>query len=115
MTEPVKEEVEQRQVPFRGRTLTMKRMNTAQLTLLSREARLLQKDGIEPGRKLTGASRMFEAIESMVVGDEDKEWFSDLVAAGEADLLELIELVKAFKEPEEKPKVRRGRPPRARA
>lgn len=109
MTTPV----ETRTVPLRDRTITIKMIGDAQLALLAREARLLTRDGIPGERKVSGAARMFDIMESMVVSEEDREYVEDLIATGGLDLREFLGFIEAFKEeaPPEKPKVRRGRPP----
>jgi len=104
---------ETRIVDFRGRQLVLRQLNGAQVALMAREARILQRDG-DGARKIDGVARMFNILESMVVQDEDREFLEDLIESGEVDLTELAEFIKAFKPEDEKPKVRRGRPPRAR-
>jgi hypothetical protein len=102
---------ETRLVEVRDRQVVVRMPEEAQLMLLARESRLLQREGVDSARKVAGAARLFDVLESMVVQDEDREWLSDLIAAGEVDLKELTGFMAAFKPEDEKPKVRRGRPP----
>ena len=78
-------------------------------------ARLLQKAEVPNARKVAGAARMFDILESMVVGDDDREYVTDLIAAGDLKLTDLTNFITSFKPEDEKPKVRRGRPPLKRA
>ena len=108
MTEPV---IETRTVDFRGRTLIIQKPNDAQIALMAREARLLERDGVEGGRKVAGAARMFDILEGMVVGEDDREWVTEEIVAGKVVLTDLTDFITAFRDEEEKPRVRRGRPP----
>lgn len=102
---------ETRLVDIKGRTVVVKAMNDAQIALMARESRLLQRDSVEGSRKLTGVARMFDILESMVVQEEDQEYMTDLITSGDLTLNDLLGFVTAFKSEDEKPKVRRGRPP----
>jgi hypothetical protein len=104
-----------RLVEIKGRTIVIKQLTDAQYALLARESQILQRDDIEKGRKVKGAARMFDVLESMVVQDGDRDFMTDQIAAGTITVSDMMEFVSTFAEPEEKPKVRRGRPPLKRA
>jgi len=102
-------------VDIKGRQVVIRMLEGAQLALLARESRVLQQDHADNARKVTGAARMFDILESMVVQDEDQEYVSDLIATGKVELKELTAFISAFKDEDQKPRVRRGRPPTKRS
>jgi hypothetical protein len=106
---------ETRLVELKGRQVVVGMLDGAQLALMAREARLLQKAEVDNARKIAGAARMFDILESMVVQDEDREFVADLIASGDLKLTDLTSFITSFKPEDDKPKVRRGRPPRQRA
>lgn len=106
---------ETREVPVLGRNIVVQSPTDAQLLLLSREARLAQKEGTDSGRRLEAIARIFDILESAVVAPEDKEYLLDQVVKGDLHLSDLTGFVSAFNAPEEKAKVRRGRTPAKRA
>ncbi len=100
-----------RKIPISGREITVRQLTDGQLTLIMREARVIQRDTVETERRMVGAARLFDIMESMVVTEEDREFVLDEIVAGKVELRDLLAGLKAFSE-EEKPKVRRGRPPK---
>ena len=100
-------------VDIKGRQVVIRMLSDAQIALLSREAKILQGNA-EGDRKFTGVTRMFNILESMVVQEEDKDYLNNLIISGDIELKDLTDFIAAFKPEDEKPKVRRGRPPRAR-
>jgi hypothetical protein len=102
-----------RLVPVKDRNVVVRQLNDAQLLLLAREARLAQREDTENQRRLTAVGRIFDLLESAVVQGEDREYLMDLTVAGDLSLGDLTGFVTAFsEEQEEKPRVRRGRPPK---
>jgi hypothetical protein len=103
---------ETRIVPVQGRNIVIRQLIDAQMMLLNRGARLLQRDDVDKASKLATVDRMFTILESVVVQPEDKEFLEDLMAEGKLSLSDLMSFISAFNEdqPDEKPKVRRGRP-----
>ena len=105
-----------RLVDIKGRNIVIRQLVDAQMVLMAREAKLLQKDGIDNERKMSAIARMFDMLESAVVQQEDRDYLLDLVVAGQLELNDLMSFLTVFTEEEaEKPKVRRGRPPTKRA
>jgi hypothetical protein len=103
---------ETRIVPVQGRNIVIRQLVDAQMMLLNRGARLLQRDDIDRASKLATVDRMFTILESVIVQPEDKEFLENLMAEGTLSLSDLTSFVSAFNEDQsdEKPKVRRGRP-----
>ena len=102
---------ETRIVPVQGRNIVIRQLIDAQMMLLNRGARLLQRDDVDGASKLATVDRMFTILESVVVQPGDKEFLEDLMAEGTLSLKDLMGFISAFNEDqEEKPKVRRGRP-----
>lgn len=106
---------ETRLVDVKGRQVVIRMLMDAQLALMARESRVLQREDAPNARKVAGAARMFDMLESMVVQEEDREYVADLIATGELELKDLTSFITSFKPEDEKPKVRRGRPPTKRA
>lgn len=104
-------------VELRGRAIAVRQLTDAQMMFMAREAKLVQSksDTLDRGRILSAGARIFDTLESMVVQDADREFLIDEVVAGNLDLDDMMPFITAFKEPEEKPRVRRGRPPAKRA
>jgi len=101
-------------VDVKGRDVAVQQLNDAQLLLLAREARLAQREGTDKQRRLEAVGRIFDLLESAVIQDEDREYLMDLTVKGKLTLGDLTGFITAFTEDEEeeKPKVRRGRPPK---
>jgi hypothetical protein len=106
---------ETRPVPIKGRNIDVRELTDAQLLLMSRDVRLAQREGVDKKERVGAIGRMFDILESVVVSPDDKEYLLDLVVKGNLELADMTPVLTAFKdeEPEqqEKPKVRRGRPP----
>ena len=98
-------------VPINGRSIVVRQLRDAQLTLLAREAKEIQRG--DRTRQMDAAARMFNILESAVVQDSDREFLLDEITVGKVELKDILAFVSAFSEDqeEEKPKVRRGRPP----
>lgn len=109
--------LETRIVPVQGRSIVIRQLIDAQMMLLNRGARLLQRDDLDKESKLATVDRMFTILESVVVQPEDREFLEDLMAEGKLSLRDMMSFISAFNEDqeEEKPKVRRGRPPAKRS
>lgn len=103
--------IETRPVDVRGREIQVRQLNDAQIALIFREARLLQKDSVESARKLTAVGRVFDILESVVVSEDDREYLLDLTVEGNLGLSDLIGFIRVFAPDaeESKPAVRRGR------
>jgi len=99
-----------RTIPINGRDITVRRLNDGQLALLFREANQVEKDNIDNRRRITAAARMFDLMEYTVVTEEDKQFVLDGIMDGKVELKDLLQGLSAFAE-EQKPRVRRGRPP----
>jgi BioD-like phosphotransacetylase family protein len=103
---------ETRSVDVRGRTITIQKLVDAQMLLMAREAKILQRDDVGGERKMTATAHMFDMLETMVVTEEDREYLLQLIIDGNLELKELMGFISVFTEDDEaKPKVRRGRPP----
>lgn len=109
METPLKET---RPVTVRDREIQVKQLTDAQLLLLSRDARLAQKETADRNLRMAAVARLFDILESLVQDPADKEYLVDLVVQGELELVDLTPFLTAFKddmEQQEKPKVRSGR------
>jgi len=104
---------ETRVVEVRGRSIVIRALLETQLLLINHEAQILQRDDVPNQRKMKAMERMFTALVSLVVQPTDQEFLEDLMAEGSLDLRELVVFATSFfNEPEQTPKVRRGRPPK---
>lgn len=114
MTNPP-DPTETRDVDVRGKLVPVKMLTDAQLMLLGRESRLARKPETESERRMTAVSRMFDILESVIINPEDQEYCVDLAVKGDLELKDMLGFMEAFvpdEEEVEKPRVRRGRPPK---
>lgn len=113
MTTPEVPGEETTTVPVHGRDIEVYQLNDAQFLLLSREARVAQRESSESGRRVAAIARIFDIFESVMVKEEDKEYIIDLIVARKLKLTDMNPFITAFSqdEEEEKPRVRRGRAP----
>lgn len=105
-------------VPVAGRMIVVRRLTDTQLMHMARYANLLQKDDIAIKQKLDAVEHMLTILHKMVVQPSDLEFLINQEEDGAIELKDLMNFISIFQEdaPEdEKPKVRRGRPPVKRA
>jgi hypothetical protein len=107
---------ETRIVDVKGRSIVVRQLLDAQMLFMAREGEVLQDPDVPIARKMKGMRRLFDALESQVVQDEDREYLMDLISTGNLELKDLMSFVSAFVDQDEveKPKVRRGRRPAVR-
>lgn len=110
MTSPNDSGNDTRVVEVRGRSIVVRDLKDAQFMLMAREARLAQKEDIDPQRRMSSVARIFDILESAIVQEVDREYVLDLAVKGELSLGDMIGFINAFDRDDEKPKVRRGRP-----
>jgi hypothetical protein len=114
MTTP-KEET--RTVDIKGRKVEVHQLTDMQLMFMAREARKLQKmkPDADNGDTILSIGRVLDVLESAVVKQDDKDYLLDLTIAGNLKLNDMMQVLTVFSDngEEEKPKVRRGRPPRS--
>jgi hypothetical protein len=112
MTEPNGAEVgtQTRLVDLKGRSITVRELKDAQQLLIQREAKILQGDEAGKDRKVTAVANIYDILESAVVQPEDLDYLTRLNVKGLIELKDMMGFITAFGE-EQKPKVRRGRPP----
>lgn len=111
MTNPPDPGKETRIVDVRGKSVVVKMLLDAQLLLLAREARLAQSQDTESNRRMIAISRIFDILETAIVQESDREYCLNLAIKGELSLGDMLGFINAFSDEDEKPKVRRGRPP----
>jgi hypothetical protein len=112
MTETQDSGRETRLVTISGRTIVIRQLVDTQIVHLNRHSRILQKADIDIPTKLDSVDRMFTILHSMVADSNDLAFLVEQEEAGEIELKDLLAFIKVFgDDTEEKPKVRRGRPP----
>lgn len=101
-------------VPINGRNIMVRRLSDVQMAHMLRHARILQSDNVARGEKLDSFERLFRILHTVVVEDADRVYLTELEENGEIELKDLMPFISVFgaQEPEEKPKARRGRPPK---
>lgn len=106
-----------RLVPIAGRNIVVRLINDAQVALLLREARYAQRDDVTQERRMDAGARMFDIMESAVVQESDRKFLLEKITEGSVEMEDLMSFVTVFRKPpeDEKPKVRRGRPPARRS
>jgi len=107
---------ETRLVEIKGRPIVVRQLKDAQLALMVREGRLLQRASTDTARKVAALGHIMDLFESAVVQPEDIDYIIQLNINGKLELADMFGFITAFKaEPEPAhPVARRGRPPRAR-
>jgi|SRR6188474_2697063 len=113
MTEP--ENDNERTIPLNGRPVAVRKLTDTQMVHALRHARILQKDDVPKTVKLDSVERIFHILHTVVLKEDDQKYLTEQEEAGKIELKDLMAVVTAFgdgAEEEEKPKVRRGRPPR---
>jgi hypothetical protein len=103
-----------RTVPVGGRDIHIKNLTDLQMLHLLRHAKILEKDGIDMEQKLDSAERMFGILATIVVDPEDRSYLTKLEEDGTIELKDLLVFINGQEDDSEpeKPKVRRGRPPK---
>lgn len=104
-------------VPIEGRSVVVRLINDAQIALLLREAKIAQRDDVSRERRMDAAARIFDIMESAVVQEDDRLYVLGKITEGKVEMKDLMTFWTAFSDEkqEEKPKVRRGRPPARRS
>jgi hypothetical protein len=105
---------ETRLVDLKGREIVVRELKDAQQLLIQREAQILQREDVGKERKVVAVGRIYDILESAVVQPGDLDYVTKLNVAGDLEMKDLMAFVTVFGQ-EEKPKVRRGRPPIKRA
>lgn len=101
---------ETRLVDLKGRMVVVRELKDAQQLLIQREAKVLQGDEAGKERKVTAVANIYDILESVIVQPEDLDYLTRLNVKGELELKDMMGFITVFGE-EQKPKVRRGRPP----
>lgn len=100
--------------PFHGRNIKVRELMPGQLAVLARlTAKLRRGDGTN-SETLTYMGKVTDLLYSAIAKEDDQEFVEDLMLKGEADLKELMVLVRPEDAEDAPPpnKVRRGRPPK---
>lgn len=108
MTEPE----ETRKVPVNGRDILVRQITDAQAGMMLRDSRRLQREDVANEEKVKATARMFNILESVVIGEADRDYLEDEIVAGKLELKDLLDFIRSFKDEQQKPVVRRGRPPK---
>lgn len=103
-------DTETRTVTLGGRQIQVKKLGDLQLVHLMRFARILQNDNVSVPDKLDIVPKMLDVVHSIIVSPEDREALTALELAGELNISDYLEVVRAFQDAPAKPAVRRGRP-----
>lgn len=78
---------------------------------LLRHAQILENDNVDLEQKISSADRMFAILATVVTDPDDREYVTKMGEEGQIELKDLLSFVTGTDEPE-KPKARRGRPPK---
>lgn len=103
-----------RTVPVGGRDIRIKNLTDLQMLHLLRHAKILEKDDIDKEQKLDSAERMFSILNTIVTDPGDRAYLTKIEEEGKIELKDLLVFINGQEDDSEpeKPKVRRGRPPR---
>jgi hypothetical protein len=97
-----------------GRDIHIKNLTDLQMLHLLRHAKILEKDGIDKEQKVDSADRMFAILNTVVTDPDDRAYLTKMEEEGKVELKDLLVFITGADEDSEpeKPKVRRGRPPK---
>jgi hypothetical protein len=101
-------------VPINGRSIVIRKLTDAQMMHVLRYARIMQRDGVAIPAKLDAVERLMNILHMMVVQESDLDFLVEAEEKGKVELSDLMSFLSKFNDEdadEEKPKVRRGRPP----
>lgn len=103
-----------RTVPVGGRDIHIKNLTDLQMLHLLRHAKILEKDGIDMEQKVDSADRMFAILNTVITDPDDQAYLTKMEEEGTIELKDLMVFINGQEEgaEPEKPKVRRGRPPK---
>jgi len=103
-----------RSVPVGGRDIHIKTLTDLQMLHLLRHAKILEKEDIDMEQKVDSADRMFAILNTVVTNPEDRAYLTRMEEEGKIELRDLLVFITGQDENSEpeKPKVRRGRPPK---
>lgn len=115
MTEPVNGSRTET-VLLNGRQILVKPLVDTQMVHVMRHARILQRDDVAIPQKLESVERLLDILHRTVVKPEDLAFVLKSEEDGDIEIRDLMPIMTAFDKEEEpeKPKARRGRPPRQR-
>lgn len=102
-------------VPFRDREIEVQSITDGQILIMSKILRNLQREGVPFMSSVVDVAKVVDIIESAIVNPADWEHIEDLMLKrelGTEELIRLIGMPLIKGEVTEKPKVRRGRPPK---
>lgn len=108
--------MEQKTITIKDREILVQQLNDAQVALMVRELNRARKPGTPAQEALSSMGRVMDLFEAAVVGQEDKDYLTDLTIAGQLRMSDLIPVLSTFYDEgtdEAKPVVRRGRPKRS--
>lgn len=83
-------------IPFKGRDISVKKLNETQKMLLVREAQVLRSNRQEMDRKLQAIATMINIVESALVDGDDREYLMELAGTGQVEFKEMLEIATAF-------------------
>ena len=103
-------DTETRTVPLGGRQIRVKKLGDLQLVHLMRFAKILSSDSVAVEQKLDIVPKMLDVIHSIIDDPADLDYLEGLELAGQLNITDYLEVVRAFQDAPAKPVVRRGRP-----
>lgn len=107
--------MDEKTITLKGRDIGVKKLNDAQIALMTREANRAQRKSLDYQIRLEAVGRILDVLEAAIVSDDDKTYVVDLMVAGDLEMADLLPVITAFysdTEETDKPVVRRGRPKR---
>lgn len=107
----------ERTLDIAGREVWIRSLSDSQIAQMNHETMILESDRYDVERKRKALDRVYRALYSMFVHQEDRDLVAELMADGEVDIRVLMkEAIAGMKQDAEAkaPQVRRGRTPRRR-
>lgn len=81
---------------FKGREISVKKLNETQKMLLVRETQVLRSNRQDTNRKLQAIATMINIVESALVDGDDRDHLMELAGTGQVEFKEMLELATAF-------------------
>lgn len=83
-------ELKTKTIPLGGRDVLIRALSDTQITQMNHEILVLESDRTDLARKRKAMDRVYRALQSTIVSEEDRDFAADLMADGELDLRQMM-------------------------
>src|SRR5262245_53104549 len=82
---PTEAELPTKEIAIGGRMIPIRALNDTQITQMNHEVMVLESDRHDMDRKRKAMDRIYRALQSTIIEDDDREFAADLMADGVLD------------------------------